>query len=554
MKKSWYVLTLVAVMALSLMACGKKGGASTKVAATTPAPVEKIEALAVNTAEKANGSDNVVADEVAIALGYDLSDLEPWTSATAGRNTVLPVLYEYMAYYDANEECGMSGILMKSYEKVDAVTSRVTIYDNIYDSVGNHMTADDVAYCFDVWKKNGKSVKCKLLESCTVVDTYTVDIKLTKDTVGDVENMLCGLVPIVTKAGMEKSGDGMIENVISTAPYKVSEFVSGSHLMLTKRDDYWQKDESKIQQISKANAKKITYKIITEGFQVPISLETNNIDITAQMSMKDAARFMEGGESSKGYKVVGIKDTNFYWITFNCASNGLFGNNLKLRQAVCTAIDKNGLVQGVLSGGGEVVHAYGNSICVDYNKDWDTEPYYDYDIAKAKALLAESGFDTSKSIRFMVPSATIAKNTAQLIQSYLLQIGLKAEIVAYDSALFQQYKTDPSQWDIMLDSKMSVDYVTSLASTLEASGKALPLNFVVDDKLQSMVTNIVTTSGHTKENINEYMEYVKDQAYIFSLFVPYQYYAMENTVTGVFTSFKSYLFPNACTYSSEFKR
>jgi len=160
----------------------------------------------------------------------------------------------------------------------------------------------------------------------------------------------------------------------------------------------------------------------------------------------------------------------------------------------------------------------------------------------------------NKPIRIMLPSATIAKNTAQIIQSYLLQLGLKAEINAYDSALFQTYKTDPSQWDIMLDSKMNNDYVTSLASTMETSGNAKPINFVVDPKLQELASTVETSTGHTKERINEYMQYLKDQAYVYALFVPYQYYAVEDTIIGVFTNFKSYLFPNACVYSEAFKR
>lgn len=558
MKRMCLSLCLAVSIGTLITGCNGKSGSSpsnvTSSGTAMGAQPQKVETLSIDTVEQ-NAANTKVADEVCIALGYDLSDLAPWSSATAGRNTVLPLLYEYMAYYDPHSPTGIAGILMDSYERVDGLTARFTVRDNVYDSAGNHLTADDVAFCFNQWKQNGKSVKCKLLESATAIDPYTVELKLTKDTVGDVENMLCGLVPIVTRAAFEASTDGMVEHVVSTAPYKIGEFISGSHLTLVKRDDYWQTDDSQKQKVQYANAKKITYKIITESFQVPINLETNTIDITSQMNLKDAARFNEGGESAKGYKVYGIKDTNFYWMTFNCDPNvGAFTGNQKLRQAIAYAVDKQGLVVGVLSGGGEKVHAYATDICVDYQPQWNEENYYDYDVVKAKQLVTESGFDTSKSLRIMCPNATIAKNTAQIVQSYLLQIGLKSEILSYDSALFQTYKTEPTQWDIMIDSKMSNDYVTSLASTFEVSGKARALNFVDDPKLQDMVTNVVTSAGHTTENVNEYMEYLKDQAYVIGLFVPYQYYAVEDTILGIFTNFKSYLLPNACTYSTAFVR
>ncbi|MGN0972774.1 MAG: ABC transporter substrate-binding protein [Aristaeellaceae bacterium] len=500
----------------------------------------------------ASAEEKYVAEEVSIALGYDVSDLAPWSSATSGRLNLMPTLYEYMAYYDSSEECGMGGILMQSFEKVDDRTSRITIYDYIYDSAGNHMTASDIAFCFNTWKENGKSVKCKLLESAVAISDYTVEITLTTDAVGELENMMCGLIPIVTQAAYEASGDGMIENVVSTSPYKLVEYVSGSRIVAEKRDDYWQTDASKIMPVSQANVKKITWNIIGEPSQMAINLETNAVDITTALAYSEAQRFMEGGASAAGHKVFSAVSGNFWWLTFNCSEGGMFENNQALRQAICYGIDTQGVIDGVLFGEGNTMSAYGNRICVDYNTAWDSEPYYEFDLAKAQELLAQSGFDTSRTIRIMCPSTDTDKKTVQVLQAYLMQLGLKAELCIYDSALFQSYKTDASQWDIMVDSKQSVDYVTALASTLNAETPAM--NFVQDDKLQEMVTSIVVVNGHTTEAINEYMEYVKDQAYVYALFVPYNFVAAEDAIEEAFLNFKGWLVPGACTYSENFVR
>lgn len=121
-------VVFVVFLSIILSGCARNAEtSSTQKGTAQSSPVEKIEALAVNTASAETGEDNVIADEVSIALGYDLSDLEPWTNASAGRNKVLPLLYEYMAYYDSAAKSGMSGILMKRYENVDALTSRVHI-------------------------------------------------------------------------------------------------------------------------------------------------------------------------------------------------------------------------------------------------------------------------------------------------------------------------------------------------------------------------------------------------------------------------------------------
>lgn len=481
MKKKVLALFLAGMMTVTMLAgCGSKNEDADSPAGTTQSEQqEEKEEEQLNTAgeimaETDSEVEAAQAGEVSTAISYDVSNLAPWSSATSGRLSLMQTLYEYLAYYDSESDTGLSGILMKECERIDDFTMRVTIYDTIYDSAGNHLTAQDVAFCFNTWAEMGNSVKCKLLDSCSVVDEYTVDIKLNTDSVGDIENMMCGLVPIVTQAAYESSDDEMIEHVVSTSPYIVTDYVEGSTLTVEKNENYWQKDESLISPFSLANADKITFHIVTEASQVSTNLETNVVDIAANMSSAEVARF----EADDNYNVFAIAGSNFHWITFNCSEGGLFYNNPEFRKAICYAIDAGGIVEGVFNGGAKVSKAYGNPECVDYNRAWDSEEYYEYNIEKAKELLASSGADTSQVIRIMYPQTSVNKSMAQIIQSYLLEIGLNCELLGYESALYQTYKTEAGEWDIILDEKQSVDYVTSLASTLQVSGSTPAISII----------------------------------------------------------------------------
>ena len=494
-------------------------------------------------------ADSAQVPELVLGIVYDVSTLAPWDSATSGRLNLMQTLYEYMAYYDSTQDCGMNGILMESYEKLDVYTSRVKIYENIYDSAGNHMTADDVAFSFETWKENGKSVKCKLLESVTKVDEYTVDIKLNADTVGDVENMLCGLVPVVTKAGYEASGDQMYANVISTAPYIVTEFVEGDHITVVKNESYWQTDDAKRAPMAAANVDKITFKIITETAQTSINLETNVVDAIACMPSSEVGRF----EDKEGYSVESFGGSNFGWITFNMdPEEGVFADSLELRQAVCYAIDTAALSIGAFGGRSQIPHAFANPECVDYNPEWDTQNYFDVDVNKAKELLASSGYDTSRPLRLMYTSGAAAKNSATIIQSFLLQIGLNVELLGYESALVQTYKTEPAQWDIILDEVQSVDFVTSAASKFDNRNPAI--NFIQDDYLQEMVLNIMTNDGHTAENVDAYMNYVKDNCLVYAIYRADTAYIAEKGITSVYYNFKGWPVPGAFEFTEDFTR
>lgn len=494
-------------------------------------------------------AEGVQAAEVIVGIGYDVATLAPWESASAGRLNVLQTVYDYMAYYDSTQECGMSGILMESYEKVDATTSRVKIYDYIYDSAGNHMTANDIKFCFDTWKANGKSVKCKLLDSVTVVDEYTVDIKLTKDTVGDVENMLCGLVPIVTQAAYEASDDGMYAHVVSTSPYVIEEFVTGDHVTVVKRTDYWQTDVGKILSVSQSNVDKITFKIITESAQSSINLETNVIDMYSGMAGSEVGRF----EGNENYNVYTAGHSNFGWISFNMdPEHGMFYDNLALRQAICYAIDVNGIIAGAFNGRATAPKAFANPECVDYNPEWDTQPYYEYDLAKAQELLKESGFDTSRTIRLMYTAGSYNKTSATIIQSMLLALGMKVEVLGYEQALFQTYKTEPAEWDIILDEVQSVDFVSSAASKFDRNAPAV--NFIVDDEMQALVETVITSEGHTKENIDTYMNKVKDECLAYAIYRMDNNYVAESGISSIYTNFKGWPVPGAFVYSDSFVR
>ncbi len=540
-------LVLATLLATTMIGCGNANVESTTD--QTDVKETQVELASAGTVSESTETSAQV-EEVSVAISYDVSNLAPFTSATSGRLSLIQTLYEYLAYYDADSDTGLSGILMKECEKIDNYTTRVTIYDYIYDSAGNHLTASDVAFSFNTWAEAGNSVKCKLLDSCTVVDEYTVDIKLNTDTVGDVENMMCGLVPIVTQAAYEASEDGMIEKVVSTSPYIVTDYVEGSTLTVEKNPNYWQTNEDLVSPFSHANADKIVFHIVTEASQVSTNLETDVVDIAANMASSEVGRF----QNADGYNVYAIAGTNFNWITFNCSEEGMFYNNPDFRKAICYAIDANGIIEGVFNGGAKLSKAYANPECIDYNSEWDSEEYYEYNIEKAKELLASSGADTSQTIRIMYPQTTNNKSMAQIIQSYLLELGLNCELLGYESALYQTYKYEAGEWDIILDQKQSVDYVTSLASTLQVSGDTPAICLVDDEKMQDLAVLVQSNEGHTAENVNEYMEYVKEQCYVYAICQENFYHVTESSVNGIVTNFKGWLLPGCSTFGDDFER
>lgn len=95
--------------------------------------------------------------------------------------------------------------------------------------------------------------------------------------------------------------------------------------------------------------------------------------------------------------------------------------DLRVRQAINHAIDRDTIVASLVGGDGEVI----NVPCYPMQFGCDTEAAvtYDYDPEKAKALLAEAGYPDGFSVRM---SSYRDRARAEAVQSYLAAVGIKA--------------------------------------------------------------------------------------------------------------------------------
>lgn len=516
-KRKWVALGVMLAMSLGVLAgCSSTSGSAETSGGSTEKVNGTTDTEAPNTA--ASNTDGGLS-EITVGINAEVSDLSPFSAASNGRNSVLLTLYQPLG--DLKGVGGdLEGILMKSYNAVDVHTYDIEIYDYIYDTAGNHITSSDVVWSFNKAIEMATNTNTKFVESIEATGDYSVRLVLNSDFIGGFANVVKA-VYIVSQSAYEASPDEMAATPIGTTQYKVTEFVPGSTATFEKTNNYWQTDKNRLSMYSTANIDKITYKTIKEASQMSVALETGVIDMGISMDATEAKRFMEGGESAKGFTVFD-KVTNIgnqMYLSGN--PNGPFYSSKELRQAVCYAIDKQGLIKGVLDGFGIPEYTFGGEMFSDFNPAWKDQDYYNFNVDKAKELLAQSGFNASQSsIRIMTDNSTMRNKVAQIIQAYLMQIGIKSEILQYDSALFNSYKSDPTQWDIMLDNTGSSDYlVTIWRGKFDArSYSSGTTNGWVDEKLQSLLLTALNEDTHTAENMDAFHQYFKEQAYGLGLF------------------------------------
>jgi ABC-type transport system substrate-binding protein len=536
-KKVLAFLMLFAMMVPILAGCG--GGEATEV------PETEEEATEVATEVVTEEPGPSIADKVTVAIGADPSNLGPFVGMSMGRISVLTTLYEYL-FYDNKATDTLDPYVAKSYEQTNETTFVVTIFENVYDSAGNHITAADVAWAYNTAIEANAYRPLGDVSSVTATGDYTVEF-VVKDAAGAGEfDKISTECPIVSQVAYEASADQFATMPITTAAYVLTEYIPGSSLTFERNADYWQTDPSFKTVVSASNVQTAVFQIITELAQHTIALQTGSADISTSIPGSDIALF----DSDPAFTVFKKMDNLTNVLAFNGSEGNPF-TSLELRQAVSYAIDKQALCDAVSPGACNPSHVIGNSNFEGYLTQWETEDYYDYDLAKAQELFTASGAPADLTVTLLCQNDARTGLTAQVIQADLLQLGITVNITQVEPAVFQSDKTDPTKWDLSLDATAGGDFIFSPWQLMLDQNRygGTTSNWFKDDQLQLLMDTASGTDTFTPENVDAAWQYIKSQDYMLGLFSYVNNIVSVSGITKVFQDSRGFVVPGACEYS-----
>ncbi len=486
--------------------------------------------------------------EVTVAIGADPSDLSPFTGMSMGRIAVLKTIYEYLLETDSMGTPAVP-MIAKSVEKAGDKTYKVTIFDNVKDSAGNHITAADVAWSYNQGMASGKMRPLGDIVSVKATGDYTAEFVFKVDFgPGGLDKILTEC-PIISQKAYEASPDKFASKPVTTNAYVLKEYVPGSSLTFEARPDYWQTDAQYRTPFSQANVQKIVFQVITEPAQHAIALETGSADISASVTGDDVARFA----SNASFTVFRFQDNLTQLLAFNGSAGNPFTSK-ELRQAVAYAIDTKGMCQAVAPGACAPVHTIGNSNFGGYLTKWDTEPYYEVDLAKAKQLFAASGAKTGMTAKLLAQNDARTGLMAQIIQAALAELGITVNINQVEPAVFNEVSLDPTSYDLIINAAAGGDFIFSpwLLSWDQNRNKGTTSNFFKDDQLQALLMTVSSTNGFTPANVDATHQYHKEQLYSYGLLSYANNVVSVKGITKVIRDTRGQLIPGAFEYAAGF--
>jgi peptide/nickel transport system substrate-binding protein len=215
-----------------------------------------------------------------------------------------------------------------------------------------------------------------------------------------------------------------VREPIGTGPYKIETWDAGQKITLSSWDGYWG---------DKPAYAKAEYQWRSESSVRAAMITSGEADVAMGLSPDDNM-----GE-------LGIDYPNNETVALRLEATKAPLNDIRVRQAVNYAIDKEGIVNSLYQGKHKVAAQLVPEGIVGHNpelKGWA------FDLDKAKSLVAEAkadGVDTSAQISLVVRSAQFPKITelAQVLQEQLSQTGLNVKLKMLETSQHLTYQVRP---------------------------------------------------------------------------------------------------------------
>jgi peptide/nickel transport system substrate-binding protein len=250
---------------------------------------------------------------------------------------------------------------------------------------------------------------------------------------------------IVSPKAAKELGANFGSKPVCAGPFKFVERVQQDRIVLEKFADYWNKDNVFID--------KVTYLPIPDSTVRLANLQSGDLDFIERLAPTDAAAVK--ADSKLTYAdVVNIGYMALYAnIANGPRADNPFGKDKRLRQAFSLTIDRDALNQIVYEG-----TAVGGNQPFPPNSPWFNKalPVPARDVAKAKALIKEAGFDRVP-VEMQIPNNPVAQQMMQVVQSMVAEAGFDVQLKSTEFAtlLDEQtrgnYQLSRSDWSGRVD-------------------------------------------------------------------------------------------------------
>jgi peptide/nickel transport system substrate-binding protein len=335
--------------------------------------------------------------------------------------TGVPGVYTITPMFDTLAVVDAEGVLQPSlalsWERIDPLTWRFRLRDGVTFHNGVAFTADAVAFTVAHLVSPEARIEpiardVAQVESALVVDPLTVDIR-TRTPDALLPNYIA-VMPIVEPGQWQRLGrEGFAREPVGTGPFRLERW-EAAKAVFSAQKNHWR--------APKVDAMEMI--AIPDASSRVQAIQSGQLDIAVALGPDDVAAIKQFGG---GYTIARTSGT--LTMTLISTKEGTPLKDVRVRRALNYAVDKQAIIDSLLSGETVVASQPASRIAFGYNPALAPYPY---DPDKAKALLAQAGFgpDNPLPILMEVVVGGAANDAAmyQQIAQYWNDVGVAARI------------------------------------------------------------------------------------------------------------------------------
>jgi peptide/nickel transport system substrate-binding protein len=377
----------IAVAALLAAACG----APTPSASSSPGASPSAGGAA---------STLVIDRDTSDLISLDPAVLYEFSAVFATHN-----VYETLVKFEGTDLTTPKPGLATSWEVKDAGSNwdlTFKLKSGVKFASGNPLTADDVVYTFERAIKLNKSPAFLFTdiaglkpESVKATDPSTVVVTMPKTSSTQTFLVILtftigGIVDSKEVKTKETAGDFgsayLLEHSAGSGPFSVDHWTKNTEVLLKANPNYAG---------TKPSLAGVLFKHVPEPTNQQFALERGDIDIANDLGSEQIAAL----QGKPGVVTTSADSLLLVYVGMNVKAKPL--DNVKVREALRTAVDYDGIIKDLLKGNGKKVQGIVPKGLAGYN---ESTPFQ-ADVNKAKSLLQEAG-QASVTLDFLVPTGS----------------------------------------------------------------------------------------------------------------------------------------------------
>jgi len=411
------------------------------------------------------------AKTLRMAYDSDPTSLDPHEQLSGATLQLSHLLFDPLIRF--RQDLSIEPRLAKRFEKIDERTTRFHLREGVKFQSGRTLSAEDVVWTFNRLKQSPDfKALFEPFSEARAVDDLTVDL-VTKGPYPLVLNLATYIFPMdrAFYTGTDERGrpkDQIVKHGASfasthaggTGPFVVTEREQGVRLKLKRFADYWDKD-------SPGNVDEIVFTPIKEPATRVAALLAGDIDFIAPVPPTDLARLKQASCCT----LITMPSTRVLTFELNQDRVPAFKDQ-RVRLAMVYAVNGTGIADKIMRG---LASAAGELSPPGYaGHDPALAPRYD--LAKAKALMKDAGYEDGFSVTMMATNNRYVEDArvAEAVAAMLAKINIKVDLQTMPKAQYWQ-RFDERAGDVMMigwqsDTQDSANFYEFLVMTPDQKG------------------------------------------------------------------------------------